>query len=265
MESFLTYKDKRIAYKIRGKGKAIVMLHGFMESMKIWDDMAKDLSKDYQIITLDLPGFGLSDSFDSIHTMEFMTDIVDRLLNFLEIKKCILVGHSMGGYIALSFAEKYAEKLNGLVIFHSQAKADTAEAKNNRERAIEVIASDKGRFILNFIPDLFAPDNVEKHRKKINSLIKHSEKFSKKGIIAAIEGMKNRDDKTHVLKNADVPILFILGKLDPRVPFQDVMKQVAMPKHSELLLLSDVGHMGFIEAESKCLRSIKSFADRIHY
>ena len=263
MESFLTYRDKNIAFKTQGNGKAIVLLHGFLESMKIWDDMVNELSSDYQVITIDLPGFGMSDSFDSIHTMEFMADIVNRLLDFLGIDKCILVGHSMGGYIALSFAEKFPEKLKGLVIFHSHAKADTSETKTNRERAIEVIASDKGRFILNFIPNLFAPDNVEKHKEQIDKLIKYSANFSKKGIIAAIEGMKHRDDKTHVLKNAAFPILFIIGKLDPRVPFQDVMKQVSMPQHSELLLLSNVGHMGFIEAKEKCQSSIKCFADRV--
>ena len=263
MESFLTYRDKNIAFKTQGNGKAIVLLHGFLESMKIWDEMVNELSRDYQVITIDLPGFGMSDSFDSIHSMEFMADIVNRLLDFLGINKCILVGHSMGGYIALSFAEKFPEKLMGLVIFHSHAKADNSETKINRERAIEVIASDKGRFILNFIPDLFAPDNVEKYKKQIDTLIKNSEKFSKQGIIAAIEGMKHRDDKTDVLKNADFPILFIIGKLDPRISFHDVMEQVAMPRHSELLLLSDVGHMGFIEAKDKCQRSIKSFADRV--
>ncbi len=263
MDSHIKYRNKKIAFKTRGEGKSIVLLHGFLESMKIWNDMAKELSQYYQVITIDLPGFGKSDCFDPIHTMEFMAEMVNKVLNFLGVKRCVMVGHSMGGYVALSFAEKYAGKIKGLVIFHSHARGDTPEAKINRDRVIKVIDKNKGSFILNFIPDLFAPENVEKHRRKIDKLIKHSEKFSKKGIIAGLEGMKHRNDKTHVLTNANFPILFIIGKLDSKIPFQVVMEQLPLPTQSELLFLSNVGHMGFIEAKKECQRSIKSFADRV--
>jgi pimeloyl-ACP methyl ester carboxylesterase len=263
MTGYFVYKNKKVAYRVKGSGKSIVLLHGFMESMKIWNAYTDNLSNKYQVVTIDLPGFGKSECFSSIHTMEFMAGIVNKILNKLLIKKCVMVGHSMGGYIALAFAEKFAGKIRGLVIFHSHAKPDTSEAKVNRNRMIRLIEADKGQFIFQFFPELFAPQNVVKYQRQIEKLIQQSSKISKEGIIAATQGMKMRTDKTHVLSNANFPILYIAGALDHKIPVDTIMEQIRMPRQSELLLLKDVGHMGFIEAKSTCLSSIKSFADRV--
>ncbi len=263
MVSSIKYKGKTIKFRIKGHGKTIVLLHGFLESSKMWSKFQDVLSNDFNVIAIDLPGFGKSDNIDSIHTMELMSEAVNKVLNSLEIKKCLLVGHSMGGYVALSFAEQFASKVRGLVLFHSHALPDTSEAKMNRNRTIKVVESNHQNFIKNFIPALFTPSNAETYNTEMNKLISQAGKLRPDGIIAALEGMKMRSGKEHVLTNANFPVLFILGKEDPRIPADTIMQQVLLPKHSETLILSDTAHMGFIEARKQTIAALKGMADRV--
>lgn len=263
MVSSINFKGTNISFRIKGHGKTIVLLHGFLETSKMWSKFQDVLSNEYNVIAIDLPGFGKSGNIDSIHTMELMSEAVNKVLNSLEIKKCLVVGHSMGGYVALSFAEQFASKVRGLVLFHSHALPDTSEAKVNRNRTIKVVESNHHNFIRNFIPALFTPGNAETFNIEMNKLISHAGKNSPEGIIAALEGMKMRSGKEHVLTNANFPILFIIGKEDPRIPAETIMQQVMLPKHSETLILSDTAHMGFIEARKQTISAIKGMADRV--
>ncbi|MFO8128986.1 MAG: alpha/beta hydrolase [Bacteroidales bacterium] len=263
MESTGIFRGKKVRYRIKGKGRTIVLLHGFLESMDIWNVFSDDLSDHFSVVCIDLPGFGKSEVFESIHTMDLMADIVNKVLNALEVKKCVMVGHSLGGYVALSFAEKYAGKLKGLVLFHSHALADTPEGKMNRDRLINIVESGHTDFIKEFIPGLFAPENREKFAKKIGKLRSAASKTPVEGITAALEGMKRRTDKRDVLENAGFPVLFIAGKKDSRIPLDLLLDQVVKPGHAEMLLLANVGHMGFIESRKHTLKAIKGFAGRI--
>jgi len=259
------YKKKKIGYKIQGKGKknSIVLLHGFLETMNIWHTLGNKLSKDFQVISIDLPGFGKSEMIESIHTMDLMAEVVNKVLISLGVKKFMMVGHSMGGYVALALAEKHPSKLKGLVLFHSHASQDTPEAKVNRERSIKVIKSDRGNYIYHFMPDLFAPDNVEKFQAEIQNLIDEARSTASENVVAAQNGMKLRTDKLNCLAKADHPIMFIAGKKDSRIPIENIIEQAKLPKHSELIMLSEVGHMGFIEARAKTENIIQSFAQRV--
>jgi pimeloyl-ACP methyl ester carboxylesterase len=262
MASYITYKKKKVYYKVRGDGKCIVLLHGFLENMGMWNYFAKKLASHYQVVTIDLPGFGKSECFAQVHLMEQMAAAVNKVLKNLDISKCMMVGHSMGGYIGLAYAKKYPGKLKGLCLFHSHALEDTPEAKVNRNRAIDVVRSDRGTFIYNFFPDLFAPENVEKYEREIKKMHADAMETSPKAIIAALEGMKYRTSKLDVLTNARFPILFILGKKDSRIPFEKTLAQAALPKNGEILVLDNVGHMGFLEARKETLRAVDAFAGK---
>jgi len=265
MTGTFLYKKKKIGYKFRGEGNrnTIVLLHGFLETMNIWNNLGNKLSKDFQVISIDLPGFGKSEMIESTHTMDLMAEVVNKMLVSLGVKKCMMVGHSMGGYVALAFAEKHLSKLRGLVLFHSHASQDTPEAKVNRERSIKVIKSDRGNFIYHFMPDLFAPDNVERFQTEIQNLIDEARSTASENVIAAQNGMKLRTDKLNFLAKAAYPIMFIAGKKDSRIPIENIIEQAKLPKHSELIMLSEVGHMGFIEARAKTEQIIQSFARRV--
>jgi len=263
MYGSILYKGKKISYCDNGRGPAIVLLHGFLENMSMWDYFSKKLSEEFRVITIDLPGFGGSECIHRVHLMEQMATVVNKVLKYLEVDKCLMIGHSMGGYVTLAFASKFPGKLQGFGLFHSHALADTPEAKVNRDRAIEIVQSDRGSFIFSFFPELFAPENVGSFEKEIKKLHEDAMKTSPKAIIAALEGMKYRTDKRDVLNNIKVPVLFILGKKDSRIPLEKTLAQASFPGGSGSRVLDNAGDMGHIEARKETLGAVRGFAKKV--
>lgn len=262
MNDFLTFEGHRVHYFCQGKGPALVLLHGFLESLEIWDSYASALSRDFTVVRIDLPGHGKSDICTEVHTMELMAESVKAVLEHLGVKNFVLAGHSMGGYVSLAFTEKYPHVTKGLVLFHSQAAPDSAEARENRERTINIVKKNRSGFIRQFIPELFDPRNVAQYTPQIENLIRIASEVKDEGIIAALQGMKERKGWLDLLQHLEMPVLFIIGKQDSRIPNNLVMEQAKIPKHSEVLLLENVGHMGFIEASSKTLAALRHFGMR---
>lgn len=259
----MTFKGRKIAYRVEGEGPAVVLIHGFLASQSMWNYFRRKLSAKFKVVTVDLPGHGDSEIIGSVHSMSLMAEVVHELLQKLGIDRMVMVGHSMGGYVALAYARMHTASLRGLVLFHSHAGADTKEAKLNRDRAIQVIRSDRSGFIMNFFPDLFAPENVVRCQKKIQVLKESAEKIKPEAIAAALEGMKIRPDSYDLLREAEFPVLFIAGKKDPRIPVSLVLDQLTLPSRSELCLLDNVGHMGFIESKKETCKVIRHFMLRM--
>jgi pimeloyl-ACP methyl ester carboxylesterase len=256
----LTFKDKKISFSESGKGKTIVLLHGFAESSKVWDSFRDQLSEFFRVIVIDLAGHGKSESLEPVHSMELQADVVYEVLKQCKVKKCIMFGHSMGGYITLAFASKYPDMLKGLCLFHSHPYPDSVEDRKNRSRTIKLVEQDKFGFVANFIPDLFPQGSRRKFSKEIKKLVERAKEIPKEGIIAALEGMKIRKNQSTLLKSINVPVLFIIGLKDPKAPLTRLWKMVSMPHQSECLILRNVGHMGYIEAPEEILSMIKGFA-----
>jgi len=259
MEKQLLFNGHSVNYSVEGSGPAMVLLHGFLENLNMWDDFSSALSKMNKVIAIDLPGFGKTDLFSENNSMELMADTVNAVLEKEEIKYCLLTGHSMGGYVALAFAKKYAAKLKGLVLFHSHAAADDEQGKINRNRTIEIVKKNHKDFIAGFIPSLFAEQNIQKYHKEIEEAKAVSLQTSAEGVIAALAGMRDREDHTSLLKALDIPVLFIAGKQDSRIAPEKILPQIALPKHAEALILDGTGHMGFIEARKQTLRTLAHF------
>jgi len=263
MTGSIEFLKKKVHYKTEGTGRALVLIHGFIESLDIWDDFSAELKKDFQVVSIDLPGHGFSEQRGYVHTMPQMADCVNAVLEHLGISSCVMAGHSMGGYVALAYAKKYTGKTKGLVIFHSHAAGDTEEGKKNRERAIRVVESEHGHFIWSFIPDLFAPENRVRFSGQIKKLRDKASLMSKDAIIAALEGMKQREDMQEFLSGYDQPVMFIVGKKDSRIQMKQMIEQIALPRHSEALILGDAGHMGYIEERDVTLAALAGFVSRI--
>ncbi len=260
MKKKIKFQNKKINYRTAGKGNTIVLLHGFLESLNIWDYFSQELAKGFNVVRIDLPGHGKSENIDSVHTMELMADSVKAVLDEEGIKKCVMVGHSMGGYTTLAFEDQYPDYLKGFVLFHSAAHADNKEAKINRERTVKIVENDRVGFINNFIPSLFAPDNIAIYSNEIENLKKQAANTSKQTIIAALRGMKERTEKITLLKSVGIPVMYIIGKEDSRIPTTIAMKQAAIPNRCYVTLLGGVGHMSYIEAKDETLEAVKCFA-----
>ena len=256
----ININNTKIHYKVAGNGNTIVLLHGFSESSKIWNKYTARLSKQYQVIGIDLPGHGKSEVVKQENSMEYMAEIVKNVLDEEEVSKCVMIGHSMGGYVALAFAEKVPALLSGLCLFNSSAAADSEEQKVNRDRTIEVIKANHFNFLSSFIPDLFTAENQEIYKKEISKLIKGSEKMTTEGIISSMMALRNRANRYHVLQDISIPVLFIAGQQDKRVPLDKVLEQISLPKEAHVLLLKEVAHMGYIEASEQTYNAIKNFA-----
>ena len=259
----IIFQDKKIFFSDSGKGKTIVLLHGFAESSKIWDSFRDDLCKSYRVIVIDLAGHGKSEILGPVHSMELQAEVVFEVLKKRKVKNCLMTGHSMGGYTALAFASKYPEMLKGLILLHSHPFPDSAVEKTNRSRIIRIIEKDRFGFLTGFFPSLFPSGSRKKFSKEIRTLITRAREIPKEGIIAAQEGMKVRMNQSAVLKSMKVPVLFILGMKDSKAPLDRLWKMVSLPQHSECLILRDVGHMGFIEVPDLTLATIKGFAKKV--
>ena len=241
----LLYKNTKISYSDIGKGKAIVLLHGFLENQKMWQDLVPELSKKHRVITLDLLGHGETECMGYVHSMEDNADVVQAVLSKLRIRKAVFTGHSMGGYVALAYAELYPEKIRGLVLLNSTSKADSEERKANRNRAIKVVKKDYTTFIRLSITNLFSPDNIEPLVDEIEKVKIEALKTPLQGVVASLEGMKIRKDREVLLHLTPYPKMLILGKKDPVLIYESTLEQIE-DTAVKLVTFPD-GHMSHIE------------------
>lgn len=258
------FQGYTIFYAICGSGNAIVLLHGFLESKAIWEDFAEKLQHEFTVIAIDLPGHGGSSLIAETHSMQLMAETVKVVLDAEKIHSAVIVGHSMGGYVALQFSADYPEFIKGLVLFHSHAAADSEQTREDRRRTINIVKQNHAGFIRQFIPLLFDKKYVEKYAVEIQKLQEQAAAMSSEAVVAALSGMSRRSDHLDFLLLTEIPILFIIGKQDSRIPFQQVLAQAVIPSHSEILLLEDVGHIGFMESPTKTLQALRHFALKCH-
>lgn len=257
-EPVVFFKNKKINYQVDGSGFPIVLVHGFGEDQAVWDEFKYPFTYHHQVVTLDLPGVGLSETVEEL-SIDDMAEVVNLVLEKLNIDQCIMIGHSMGGYATLAFAEKYEYKLRGYGLFHSHPYADSDEKKANRQRGIAFVAEHgTAPFVKQMIPNLFAPDFVKDHPALIQALITKASSYDPKGIMAGTAAMKNRIDRSHVLKNSTVPVLFIIGKQDKAVSWEQSTEQTTLAEQSTVHIL-DIGHMGMFEAAEDTQAMIYEF------
>jgi pimeloyl-ACP methyl ester carboxylesterase len=264
MEQFINQNQKKISFEDKGKGNPIVLLHGFLESLEIWNQYVKELSREFRVVTIDLPGHGKTEAISEVHTMELMADVVKSVLDNLKITECVIIGHSMGGYVALAFAEKYGSFVKGLGLFHSSALADTNESLVNRDRMIALVKQDKLGFISQFISSLFAKANQKRLIHDIGRLEDIASSMKPESVIAALEGMKVRTDKIDLLRTAEFRIMYVAGQEDTRIPLEVILAQVKLIPHYEINFLGGVGHMGFLEAREETLDQWLNFARKCY-
>ena len=263
--TYFEFKGKKLAYTYQGEGSTIVLLHGYLETKEVWTDFATALAKKHRVITIDIPGHGNSETLQQTHHMCLMAEAIESLLSNLQIETCVMVGHSMGGYVALCYAEYYAHRLTGFTLFHSSIYADTEEKRNNRRREIEFVMSGKKDLILNTnLPNMFADENVARFETDLERIKKHAQKHTAEGISALLRGMMERQDRQELVKNFNKPMLFIFGKKDNYIPVEAAQKMIEVNPKIKVEWLKNSGHMGFIEEFEKSLEIIIEFVLLAH-
>lgn len=255
---FLGFENTKIFFTAKGAGKPLVLLHGFLESSLIWEPYLDDLTRVRQVICIDLPGHGQSGTIGSIHSMELMADIVKAVLDHLKIPKATFAGHSMGGYVALSYLEKFPENVLAILLINSTPEKDSDERIANRDRAIELIKKNKRAFVSMAISNLLGPESNGTFKSEIAVIRKQALKFSTEGITACIEGMKIRTEKKELLKNYQNRKIFLVGKTDPILHWKTA-SNIADYCNCETILVNG-GHLAYIENPAE-VREILHFID----
>ncbi len=250
-----------IFYTEIGQGPVLVFLHGFMESTEIWKNFTQELSKEYKAVCVDLPGHG-SSQLDENASIDSMAKSIHEVLKNYD--PFVLIGHSMGGYVALSYARMFPNQIRGLSLFHSSVSADSDEKKVDRLRAVDVVLQNKKSFITSLAPKLFALKNRERMSDKIVWVEELCAQTSNEGIVAALHAMRTREEKSDVLRELAVPALFIAGLHDDLIPLNVVLPQSLLAKKSICFILSNSGHMGFMEEPKECQSVIDQFSKQCY-
>ena len=253
----IIYKNTAISYSDIGTGSTVVLLHGFLENKTMWKDLAPNLSKKNRVLSIDLLGHGETECLGYVHSMEENAEIVKAILSRLRIRKAVIIGHSMGGYVALAFAELYPKIVKGIVLLNSTAKEDSEERKMNRDRAVKAVKQNYINFVRISIANLFSENNRDRLENEIEKVKLAALKTPLQGIVASLEGMKIRKDRQFILKETDFKKMLILGKKDGVLIYDENLSQIENT-NTELISFPD-GHMSHIENKEELEKVMVSF------
>lgn len=228
-----------------GNGAPIIMIHGYLENGNMWKEMIKGIDNN-RFILPDLLGHGNTSKNLEVNSMEAQASEIVRLMDELNIPKAKFVGHSMGGYVALTIARDFPERVDGIFLFYSKSLPDTEETKKKRERVASVVTKNKNLFLQNSIKGLFNQNKIDSFQNEIEDAIKMAKKTPTKAIISSALGMKARKDTTEVISNANFPIFIQLGKYDNAV---DISYKDTIPQKENIhIKVTNTGHLGHYEA-----------------
>jgi pimeloyl-ACP methyl ester carboxylesterase len=250
------YGIDELAYYDQGKGEqAILLIHGFGEDHAIWKNQIEFLSTHYRVIAPNLPGVHckpLALHHSQAPNIRMYVEVLHELMHHLHIEQYYIVGHSMGGYIGLSFADYYVNHVQGLLLFHSTTYEDNEAKKTSRMKVAEFIQEwGVSKYLETATPNLFGDAFKKTNPGVIQNIIESGSSISQEAMIQFVFAMRNRKAMTHLLKQSNLPVWMIVGEADLAVPIQDSLEQIKLLPSSNSLVLNNVGHMGMFEATNQ--------------
>ena len=272
MEKEILYQGKKIYYSVIGKGPTVVFVHGFGEDSAVWKNQIEFLKNDFRLIVPDLPGSGKSEMIDDM-TMEGMAEVIKNIIDAESSKVppsggfrgAVLIGHSMGGYIVLAFADKYPQLLNGFGLLHSTSHPDSEEKKATRQKGIEFMKKHGGfEFLKTAVPNLFSPKTKDEMPGLVDEFLNSLRNFRGDALVSYYEAMMQRPDRTAVLKNINVAVLLIAGEFDNAVPLKDSLELAHLPGKLYFHVLKKSGHMGMLEEAEKTNRLLRNYLNDLN-
>ncbi|MFO7575245.1 MAG: alpha/beta hydrolase [Bacteroidales bacterium] len=262
----IQFEGIKVSYRAEGRGMPLVLLHGYLEAAEVWEPLAERLSGDFRVIAVDLPGHGDSEVRGDTHTMEFLASAVRAVLSDAGEERILLTGHSLGGYVALAFAEMFPELLAGYVLFASHPHADTSEAVAKRNREIAVVKAGKKNIMYpGNVSMMFAERNLRSMAAELRRSKRIASRISGEGIIAMLNGMITRPSRQSLVESGRVPLLWILGRHDLYFSPEKAIRDTRLPQNAEVAILENSGHLGFLEETERSAGLITGFARKLDW
>ncbi len=259
MDKKIVFKNKSIFYSVSGQGKPVVLIHGVPADGSLWSSQSAFLANHFQLIIPDLPGSGKSELADDV-SIDAMADMIKYILDTENAGEAVIIGHSMGGYVAVAFADKFPEAVKALGLFHSSAYADSEEKKASRKKNIGFIQKHGSyEFIRQSTPGLFSDDFKTNHKEVVEGIIEKYKNFNPESLAGYQQAMMDRTDRRKVLEQIACPVLFIIGTHDKAIPLEDSMEQCHIPSLSYIHILKNSGHMGMLEEAEKSNGILEQF------
>lgn len=245
----------------KGSGQPVVLIHGFCEIGAMWEDFAQELSQDFRVLCCDLPGFGKTPLFQAHISLEEVAVLLEEWLEENGVENPIIIGHSLGGYVALAMLELMGSRIKGIGLFHSTAFADDKEKKAMRNRAIRFLKKNGvDKFVTSFVPPLFSEAHRIQFKYEIDRAIEQAHQSTLEGLIAFTEAMRDRKNRFEVLKSFQGPKLMIAGTEDGAVKIEASRRQ--KEAFTDYFELEGTGHMGMIEERDKTLGILRFFCNQ---
>lgn len=261
MQNQIHFKQTPVSFSDQGKGTAVVLLHGFLENSLMWKDVQPILIKTNRVISIDLLGHGQTGCLGYVHSMELMAEAVHAVLKSLRLRRVILIGHSMGGYVSLAFSEKHPDMVKGLCLMNSTAQADSEERKELRARANKMVQTNFENMVRMSVGNLFKPESHALFPEEVQWVREEALKTSVQGYIAGMEGMRIRPDRVSVLHTIE-HVFFIIGRYDPVLEADDIVEE-AKNVNAEYVVLTR-GHMSHIENKEELISALSTFVKRVN-
>lgn len=272
MEKVCFADNHELYYRDIGKGKPVLLIHGFAEDGTVWDALIPKLSVSYRLLIPDLPGSGRSSlSFVEKQppSMETLADSIRQIVTSEKLEGLdsapVLIGHSMGGYISLAYAEKYPMQWKALILFHSTAYADNDARKEARKKSLSFVKANGAQaFLKTTIPSFFSASFLENYPEKVDLHVQKNSHLRGDSLSWYYEAMIRRPDLTKLIKTCSQPIGFILGKEDKLIPPEQILTQAALPRISFHQILHHSGHMGMIEEPETVIAFLEKFLQEVY-
>jgi pimeloyl-ACP methyl ester carboxylesterase len=245
-------------YEEYGEGIPVIFLHGFPFDHTIWEPIIPLLEKEARLILPDLRGFGKSPVTEGIYSMRLLAEDIHQLVNHLGIEKAILVGHSMGGYVSLTFAHSYPGHLLGLGLVSTQAAADTPERRQARYKTAEAVAHKGAKVVASSMVNSLTPraDLVE----SIHELILNAHPT---GIVGALKGMAERPDLTGILADIHVPAVVLSGTAEQLLAQEKIQTLAQMLSMGWLVEIQGAGHMLMMEDPQQVASALRQVIRKV--
>jgi pimeloyl-ACP methyl ester carboxylesterase len=268
MLHYYDYGEDQLAYFDEGTNSpnnktTLLLIHGFGEDHCIWKRQIEFLSQYYRVIAPNLPGVHckpLSIHHTEAPSIRKYVELMHELMHSLHIEKYYVLGHSMGGYIGLAFADYYVNHVIGLGLIHSTTFEDSPAKKESRLKVAEFIQEHGTlKFLETSTQNLFANAFKKAHPDQIQDVIDSVSDIKSEAMVQFVMAMRNRRSYQHMLTEKRIPIWMIVGEEDIAVPIEDSLQQTQLLAPNNVIILKHVGHMGMLEATEQVNNALLGF------